>query len=888
MGAEIISIILKSVLSGKSINKLIGGIKDAVIDEISETSMKHIEDLVDKSRDKFKDVLSEKNLVELNISNTDYVIAEIKDILVHVKIDNELLERCQYNVEELKDFLWEYYAVRHDNIEMGRDIKKAIDAVSNVLMDMFYKSEEFVSTLMIAVSKNVNSGNRKLKEISDKQDEIYKAIITPNGVQSEQGNTEQKPYNRANEYAAVWDENMFLNNFDKRDKNAGTNVKLSEVYLEEHLPNYSWMNNDELEPRSDLKELLLEHINDKVGNKMLLILGQPGIGKSTLITWIMANFKVQKDNILIYKFSSDLNDIDWNESDVFVRILEKLGLSYGELNNKTLILDGFDEINAGDNRREVLDSLYWNLIKGNRLERFSLIITCRENYIQTYERIQCSYIRLQPWNALQIESFCEIYGKKTKMDISKGTIENIIRNKTILGIPLILYMVLALDISIEDNHSMVDVYDKVFALEGGIYDRCIDNKEFAEPHRIKKIKRQIHQISKEMAIHIFENNPDEELITQKEYYKICNSVIQEQVQKEDVLIGNYFMKVKHCENTEIDKLSFIHRSIYEYFVGETIYCSLRDVFASSLEDEQEVFIKNLVQYFKTGQISVTIGEFLQYKILKLYNCMEDDKKKEFWKWLENVVGKMMKKGMLNYVENDMKRFDYVMEHEAICFRNVMYLMSLLSELYPTREYILSTIEEKVKQFYLQLFSTVSQFPNSYNKKKIYNLIMRKSDLWGFNLEALVLEKADFKYSKFINQNMKKAILKYVDFECAKLKGIDLSGADLEHAKLKDSDLRGAHLEDTNLKSADMRGTDIRDADMRRANLEDVHFINVKIDGSLWSKSDLHRMIKHLKSTHFEFIKVEDESGTVSKITKDDISRVVYSWNKLSYYRNDKK
>lgn len=268
--------------------------------------------------------------------------------------------------------------------------------------------------------------------------------------------------------------------------------------------------------------------------------------------------------------------------------------------------------------------------------------------------------------------------------------------------------------------------------------------------------------------------------------------------------------------------------------------------------------------------------------------MEDDKKKEFWKWLENVVGKMMKKGMLNYVENDMKRFDYVMEHEAICFRNVMYLMSLLSELYPTREYILSTIEEKVKQFYLQLFSTVSQFPNSYNKKKIYNLIMRKSDLWGFNLEALVLEKADFKYSKFINQNMKKAILKYVDFECAKLKGIDLSGADLEHAKLKDSDLRGAHLEDTNLKSADMRGTDIRDADMRRANLEDVHFINVKIDGSLWSKSDLHRMIKHLKSTHFEFIKVEDESGTVSKITKDDISRVVYSWNKLSYYRNDKK
>ena len=35
---------------------------------------------------------------------------------------------------------------------------------------------------------------------------------------------------RTKEYADKWNQNMFLNDFDKRDENAGVNVKLSEVY----------------------------------------------------------------------------------------------------------------------------------------------------------------------------------------------------------------------------------------------------------------------------------------------------------------------------------------------------------------------------------------------------------------------------------------------------------------------------------------------------------------------------------------------------------------------------------------------------------------------------------------------------------------------------------
>lgn len=110
--------------------------------------------------------------------------------------------------------------------------------------------------------------------------------------------------NRAEEYADKWDKNVFLNDFNKRDKNAGINIKLKEIYLENHLPYYIWKMEEE--PLHDLSELLSEYIVDNDDKEMLLILGQPGIGKSTLITWIMANLVKNLDDIYIYQFASDL------------------------------------------------------------------------------------------------------------------------------------------------------------------------------------------------------------------------------------------------------------------------------------------------------------------------------------------------------------------------------------------------------------------------------------------------------------------------------------------------------------------------------------------------------------------------------------------------------
>lgn len=400
--------------------------------------IKQIDGEIERFRKKEKDYLPDNYLFYTNI-----VLTPAKDIGTRDKI--ELYIRTH------NDIIKHFYVMGYDEICAMLDNNRDV---------------------AISYAATVLSGDLVMKML--KKDEIEYSDYQENTIQNE-------VKSRTQEYADKWNNNMFLNDFGKWDEN-GHAVKLSDVYIEDHLPCFIWRNNKK---RSEnLKELLSKYIREKHGyNKMLLILGQPGIGKSTLITWITANFTDRVDDTLIYQFASDLKDVNRYvfNSDKRQLVIGELSLSLKALDGKILILDGFDEISVEDARIEILNRLYRDLVKNNLLHNFLLIITCRENYIQSLYKIECDYITLQAWKGNQIQSFCEIYSKKSKCRVSKETMENIVRNKDVLGIPLILYMVLALEISVEKEGSIVEVYDQVFSVkEGGIYERCFNN--------IKKIR----------------------------------------------------------------------------------------------------------------------------------------------------------------------------------------------------------------------------------------------------------------------------------------------------------------------------------------------------------------------------------------------------------------
>lgn len=627
-------------------------------------------------------------------------------------------------------------------------------------------------------NKNDEETHRKLDYTIESIDSINKKI---NGTDSGKTKHYEIPIkNRAGEYADKWDENVFLNDFNKRDKNAGVNIKLRELYLGKHLPRYVWKMDDE--PLDDLKELLSEYTVDNDKKKMLLILGQAGIGKSTLITWIMANLVEKEDDIYIYQFSSDLENIDWQGNDILNDIFKMLGLRYDELENKVLILDGFDEIHASSGREKILNQIYQSLKELNCLRKISLIITCRENYMDELQKVRCDHITLQTWNDEQIISFCEIYGSMSKRNIMQANLDMMLENKKVFGIPLMLYMVLALDISVERNASLVDIYDKIFAVDGGgIYDRCINNLSYGKEHRIGKVKQQIHHISQKIAFWMFENNSGKVIISRIEFRKICDIMIKEAEEKtediqSDVLIGSYFEPIRHCEGIGTDELQFVHRSIYEYFVSIYFFESMRN-----LKSKEELAGK-LGLLLKYGYLTEQMLVFLKYKFdgIREYN-------------LANVILEtfqmMLWDGMTYHIGMPCKN---AIECELNIFDNMLKAVHLWN-------YKLGEVDKKIvsyikceNPYFLNLSGIILNGVNLSN-----------ADLCGVNLSEADLNESDLSRANLNEADLSGASLKGVDLSkaClfrANLSGADLSEADLNNAELIMTQLTGANLDDVDL------------------------------------------------------------------------------------------
>lgn len=457
-------------------------------------------------------------------------------------------------------------------------------------------------------SHNHKKTHDKLDSVAEKLNSITERPEHPQAYQAT--NSFKIPAkNRAQDYTDKWEKDVFLNHFDQEDENDRdkVNVRLKDIYLETFLPHYSWK--EEIRTRDNLKDRIKDYIAACDGRRMLLILGQAGIGKSTLITWIMANLAKTKDQILVYQFASDLEKVYWQSEYPLSEILGALNPDYRAWENKTLILDGFDEIQIDGDRERILNKLQQELISRNFLENFSLIITCRENYIYDLQNIKCDHLILNPWTETQIETFCKTYWNICRHAIEESKIQKIKESKEIYGIPLILYMILALDVSIEKSSSVADVYDQIFSLKnGGIYDRCYDTE-----HRTNEpaVKKYIHMVTQKISFWIFENNDERAVIYQKNFKEICDRASLEATDeiediRSDVLIGSYF-KVKHCEGMLADEVNFVHRSIYEYFVVLYFFESLRNL------QSKEAAAGKLGELLKRGRLSEQMLQFIKHK-----------------------------------------------------------------------------------------------------------------------------------------------------------------------------------------------------------------------------------------------------------------------------------
>lgn len=683
--------------------------------------------------------------------------------------------------------------------------------------------------------------NQYDKEIIGKLNDFKKVLDSKNEFMNSQERHKVEYYeipveNRAEEYRSKWDKNVFLNDFNEEDENVGTQIKLREIYKEDLLPFYIWKENSQ--SKNELKNLLMKYTINNDGKKMLLILGQPGIGKSTLITWIIANIVKDKDQIFVYQFASDLKNVNWGDDSILHKIFESLNLGYSELENKTLILDGFDEIHIKGDRERILCKMNQELKNKNFLKRFSLIITCRENYVNNRNLSGIDYITLQIWDEVQIKSFCRTYWKKCGNSISKYKTKKILENQKVFGIPLILYMILALDVDIESSNSIMDIYDQIFSLKrGGIYDRCYDTE-----HRINSpdIKKHIHHITQRIAFWIFENEAEKAYISYDKFKEICKNEMRETGEigeniQSDTMIGNFF-KLKHCEGKGTDELQFVHRSIYEYFVVINFFESIH-----SLKTKEEVAGK-LGELLKKGHLSEQILDFIKYK----FDKMERDDLPDI---IKKIFNEMLRHGMTYYTKAE-DLYNNAIERERNIFLNMLKVVGLWNLfLGKLNEKIIIYLQcNRATQLYL---SGIQLGVNDFNMEKVdlsrvvlSKAVLTLSNLSGVDLSGADLSGADLSGTVLSGAILSKAVLSGAILSGTVLSGADLSGADLSGAILNGVDLSEANLSEANLNEAVLSDTILNGANLVEANLSKAVLNKITLNrailiGTVFSRANLN-------------------------------------------------
>lgn len=610
-------------------------------------------------------------------------------------------------------------------------------------------------------------------------------------------------------YLDKWNNYLFLH------KNTENKIRLKDLYM---LPFYKERNSDNRDGiRKDLDEKIDLFLGDSViGNrrKPMIILADAGMGKSSLVSYICSKCP-QKDNLIILKFA-DLHK-DSLEANILSSILHELNCEIGDLRNKRLIIDGFDESEFTSDKNKLLSNFF---NKCQNIQGLKVLVTSRVNYVDCTKFTSCKLYYLQYMNEVQI-----IRMSRTYFDLSNDEpfpINNILHNEFI-GVPLILYMILSLKIHIEEGAGICELYEKIFAFDGGIYDRMtIDDSdgytEEVHPIAYYDVKQEVHLISQLNAFAMFETSSL--ILASDKYLDIVKSVSEDRV--EDFAISNYY----YIESSTYT-LSFSHKSIYEYFLAEYIYNLM------SRCNEEETIAKKLAYLLKSNLLTEEILNFLLYKIEKNSQDNED-----FYLPIESAVNLMIQNGMTYFLEQ--KIID-ILEAERKIFLNIFMVLDI---------YYVGANLDNYKNI-----EVTFQFLNQLNNKFGYTINLKDIFWHDEKLNKLnFLTNLDLSFSKLVNISFENSDLSKSNFEQAELKNISFNQAVMNGAIFNNSKLLNINMKYTNLRACRFLFCAVEDFRGQGTTFENCSFYHAKISKANFNKSNLsHADFKEAILSDIDFV-----------------------------------
>lgn len=718
---------------------------------------------------KIKEAVKDRKNKHQNIESQIYnVVVNVLNQVTYNKFENDQ-DKIYQAAEKL---LMGYKNTRGDSIEAVRSGLQILgESISNdgymdfktLLYQELCKSdyEELYREIRLLQQDEESDKTSRIEhsvnEVKQEVREIKKIVLYEKNANKENSSTIQNykfHNNKKQDYVKTWNSRLFLHVDNDEDP-----ITLADAFI---MPDYEMYKSIKRIGFSD--DDTFDQIIDKFmrydRTSTMLITGVPGIGKSSVTSWIANEYK-DNENVVILRFR------DWKrqelENGLLYAIFDRLNGEYEELEEKILILDGFDELKILDTRDTLLNNFVENI---KDFENFKCIITSRPAYINsTYFN---NVFGLREFDISKIDIFYKIITGNTLNN--KKKIET---NLEVLGIPVILYMAVMSNIDISENPTKPELYNRIFAEKGGIFDRfSCDGVEYDKGAQVlrngENIKTYLSFLQK-VSFVMFENN------TLNLKMEDCN-VPELEFQGNKVSVLEF--PIKHLfENAEIN-VEFIHKSIYEYFVSEHIFSSLLTTIDSSTDE----LAKTLGCLFKYNSITNEILEFLGFKII-------NSKLNKEFKALDKAFRLMLQDGMIYYTKEIYKN---AFKREMDVFSNMLEILHLWKDDYLEFDNLIVGYLRYNRNSHLNLKGIILSPKKEDNDKQLdltKGMYLKDAYLEGANLEG-----ADLRRVYLYGANLKNAILREADLREANLKEADLRGADLSLAKIQDINLEDAKLE----------------------------------------------------------------------------------------------
>jgi len=625
-------------------------------------------------------------------------------------------------------------------------------------------------------------------------------------------------------YTKNFTEPMFLHR-EHKDKDK---VNLCSLYVTPKYKNGEYDN-----PETDL-ENRLENFTKSTTKRFLLIEGDAGCGKSTLVSWLNYHYAKSDDigkNIcgnrpLITIRLRDLKKetIINSDMDLLSAILEYMHLSSVNQLTQTyqqalIVLDGFDElcmIEGFTDHKHLL-----NPFQSLNNLGYKFIITSRPHYIDKNIRNislkkQVDSIILQHFDEEKREEWITHYTSPYYCGQPLAPhIINYIKNikedseSVICDTPMTLYMLAAKNVNEELMANSWVLYNYIFfnVLSDSEYDQIFktaDNDRYFS-HSVAVCSEFIYKITEEIAFYFYCIRNKHLYIGSNEVQKIIDELLKNgiikgindlTIEKTKALLEQNYALCNYWKSAgDAGAVEFYHNNIRDFFLCEKIYRELNEIYSLNhhTAEEKSNQLKELIKFFlqfKKAPLEEMVCRFI------LLRAQNDIQEKDTISFIYQEKQQRLLPSLFEELLTNGYLYDHL--HEQNHIQSIINILSCTAQVYRhIYEPILSENE------HIKWWNNTAKIHDS----NIIQCCFRQVFELPFVGEEYfsISSRGDFSNIWFIDCSLRR---------------LDLSRADLTWANLSFADLTGASLTGANLTGADLTGADLTEAKLIGAALPD--------------------------------------------------------------------